>query len=56
VTSRKLEVLTQTFKRSAAEIIRQLIAQITLEDFPPRWQRAILECRASPSRRAGMDT
>jgi predicted transcriptional regulator len=56
VTSRKLEALTNTFHRSAAEIIRQLIAQVTLEDFPPRWQRAILECRASPARRDGIDT
>ena len=38
VTSRKLEALTQTFQRSAAEVIRQLIAQATPEDFPSSWQ------------------
>ena len=38
VTSRKLAMLTQTFDRSAAEVIRQLIAQATPEDFPSSWQ------------------
>jgi hypothetical protein len=38
VTSRKLEALEQTFDHSAAEIIRQLIAQATSEDFPSSWQ------------------
>jgi hypothetical protein len=38
VTSRKLEALTQTFGRSAAEIIRQLLTQATPEDFPSSWQ------------------
>jgi predicted transcriptional regulator len=45
VTSRKLEALTQTFDRSAAEIIRQLIAQSSPEDFPPSWQMAAMERR-----------
>jgi hypothetical protein len=44
-TSRKLEVLTRTFDCSAAEIIRQLIAQVTLEDFPSSWHMAAMERR-----------
>jgi predicted transcriptional regulator len=39
-TSRKLERLTQTFHRSAAEVIRQLVAQANPEDFPQSWQLA----------------
>jgi predicted transcriptional regulator len=45
VTSRKLEAFTQTFDRAAAEIIRQLIIQTTLEDFPPSWLLAARERR-----------
>jgi hypothetical protein len=37
VASRTLERLTNTFHRSAAEIIRQLIAQVALQDFPQSW-------------------
>jgi hypothetical protein len=37
-TQRKLEALMQTFGRSAAEVIRQLIAQATSEDLPSSWQ------------------
>jgi predicted transcriptional regulator len=37
-TSNKLERLTQAFGRSAAEVIRQLIAQASPVDFPPSWQ------------------
>jgi predicted HicB family RNase H-like nuclease len=44
-TSTKLEVLTQTFHRSAAEVIRQLIAQATPEDFPQNWQLQMEERR-----------
>jgi predicted transcriptional regulator len=40
-TSSKLRTLTQTFHRSAAEVIRQLIAQARPEDFPPSWQLAV---------------
>jgi predicted transcriptional regulator len=40
-TSRKLATLTQTFHRSAAEVIRQLIAQARPEDFPPSWQLTV---------------
>jgi predicted transcriptional regulator len=43
VTSQKLEALTQTFDRSAAEIMRQLIAQAAPEDFPQSWQLAVDE-------------
>ena len=39
-TSRKLARLTQTFGRSAAEVIRQLVAQANPEDFPQSWQLA----------------
>jgi predicted transcriptional regulator len=45
VTSCKLEALTQTFDRSAAEIIRQLIAQASSEDFPSTWHMAAMERR-----------
>ena len=34
-----------TFERSAAEIIRALIAQATPEDFPTNWQVALGEHR-----------
>jgi hypothetical protein len=46
-TSTKLGTLMQTFHRSAAEIIRQLIAQVTPEDFPPSWHMAAMERRPS---------
>jgi predicted transcriptional regulator len=48
VTSRKLATLTQTFDRSAAEVIRQLIAHATPEDFPQSWHLAMNE-RLAPS-------
>jgi predicted transcriptional regulator len=44
-TSSKLETLTHIFQRSAAEVIRQLIAQATPEDFPQSWHRTVEECR-----------
>ena len=44
-TSSKLEELTQTFQRSAAEVIRQLIVQAKPEEFPPNWQLAVGEHR-----------
>jgi predicted transcriptional regulator len=47
-TSAKLGTLIQTFDRSAAEIIRQLIAQARPEEFPPSWHLAVNECRAPP--------
>jgi predicted transcriptional regulator len=42
-TLTKLAALMQTFDRSAAEIIRQLIVQANVEDFPPSWQMAAEE-------------
>jgi hypothetical protein len=39
-TWRKLERLTQTFARSAAEVIRQLVTQANPEGFPQSWQLA----------------
>jgi predicted transcriptional regulator len=45
-TSRKLETLTTTFHRSAAEVIRQLVAQAHPEDFPNRWHKRAAERRA----------
>jgi hypothetical protein len=45
VTSQKLEMLTHTFGRSAAEVIRQLIAQARPEDFPESWHTAAMERR-----------
>jgi predicted transcriptional regulator len=46
VTSRKLDALCQTFHRSAAEVIRQLINQATPEDFPESWVMAANEHHA----------
>jgi hypothetical protein len=43
VTSHKLETLTHTFGRLAAEVIRQLIRRAKLEDFPPSCQLAVDE-------------
>jgi predicted HicB family RNase H-like nuclease len=39
-TSRKLAVLTTTFHRSGADVIRQLIVQATPKGFPPSWHGA----------------
>jgi predicted transcriptional regulator len=52
-TSRTLARLTHTFGRSAAEVIRQLVAQANPEDFPQSWQLAVEERRQrrSPSGR-----
>jgi hypothetical protein len=36
-TGRQLDLLMQTFERPAAEIIRHLITQATLADFPSSW-------------------
>jgi predicted transcriptional regulator len=51
-TQRELERLMQTFGRSAADVIRQLIAQATSEDFPSSWEMTAHELRtrkAQPS-------
>jgi hypothetical protein len=50
VTSQQLEVFTQTFDRSAAEIIRQLILQARPEDFPQSWRLAVEERRQPDAR------
>jgi predicted transcriptional regulator len=42
-TSHKLDALCQTFHRSAAEVIRQLIHGATPEDFPESWVMAANE-------------
>ena len=42
-TSRKLQHLVEQFAKPRAEIIRQLIAQETAEDFPPSWHLAVAE-------------
>jgi predicted transcriptional regulator len=44
-TSTELGTLMQTFDRSAAEVIRQLIAQAMPDEFPPSWQIAVNEQR-----------
>jgi predicted transcriptional regulator len=51
VTSRQLATLTQTFHRSAAEVIRQLIAQSSPEAFPPSWRMAVEERRAREAKK-----
>jgi hypothetical protein len=40
VTSMKLERLTQTVHRSAADVIRQLVMQARPQDFPHSWHLA----------------
>jgi hypothetical protein len=40
-TANPLERLTQAFGRSAAEVIRQLILQARLEEFPESWRLAV---------------
>jgi predicted transcriptional regulator len=54
-TSHKLERLTQTFHRSAADVIRQLVTQAKPEDFPWSWRLAADEHRAhqTPSANTG---
>jgi predicted transcriptional regulator len=42
-TAQKLQFLVEQVGRSRAEIIRQLIAQATSEDFPQSWHLAVDE-------------
>jgi hypothetical protein len=42
-TGRKLEMLMQAFGHSAAEVIRQLMAQARPEDFPRNWHLTVGE-------------
>jgi predicted transcriptional regulator len=55
-TQQKLEMLMQTFDRSAAEVIRQLMAQARPEDFPPSWQLAVEPHRPQDARAAYCST
>jgi hypothetical protein len=54
-TSTKLGTLMQTFDRSAAEIIRQLILQAKFQQFPKSWHRAAAERRVRLVRQRGRD-
>jgi predicted transcriptional regulator len=54
-TSIKLAILTQTFHRSAAEVIRQLVAQATPEAFPQSWHLAVEERRQREPRSGAGD-
>jgi hypothetical protein len=42
-TRERLERLSRHFKKSSAEIMRQLVAQATPEAFPPSWPLAVDE-------------
>jgi predicted transcriptional regulator len=48
-TTQKLQELVEQVGRSREEIIRQLMAQATLEAFPPSWQLAAAERQRHPS-------
>jgi hypothetical protein len=50
--SHKLQALAEHFATSRAEIIRQVIAQASPQDFPESWQMAVEECRQPEARRA----
>ena len=52
MTWEKLEDFSRHFDTSAAAIIRQLVAQATIEDFPQAWQMADDPRRAHPRREA----
>jgi predicted transcriptional regulator len=55
-TSKKLGILTRTFDRSAAEVLRHLIAQATSEDFPQRWRLVVAAHRPQDARPADRGT
>jgi predicted transcriptional regulator len=55
-TSNTLGLLTRTFARSAAEVIRHLIAQATPEDFPQSWRLAAAAHRPQDARPAHRGT
>jgi hypothetical protein len=55
-SSAKLEQLVQHFDTSAAEVIRQLIAQATPEDFPQSWRLAAAAHRPQDARPADRGT
>jgi hypothetical protein len=50
-TREMLEHLSRHFKKSSAEIIRQLIAQATPEAFPMSWRRQHTARRTRPADR-----
>jgi hypothetical protein len=53
-----LDALSTHFERSAAEIIRQLLAQATPDTFPASWHRRVAERhgeQARPGRRDAND-
>jgi hypothetical protein len=54
-STRKLEELRQTFHRSAAEVIRQLVAQARPRDFPHSWHLAVNERLGPPVHGPGTD-
>ncbi len=49
----KLQQLITQVGASKAEIIRQLLAQATPEDFPPSWHMAAIEPRPQDARPGG---
>jgi hypothetical protein len=49
-TREKLEGLPMQFDKSIAEIIRQLVAQAKLEDFPQGWPLGVRERRLRQDR------
>jgi hypothetical protein len=52
-TTRKLQEFVEHFGVSKAEVIRQLVAQATLETFPQSWPFALAERRhARPQERS----
>ena len=55
-TANKLGILIRTFDRSAAEVIRHLIAQATLEDLPQSWRLAVAAHRPQDARPADRGT
>jgi len=50
-TREKIEELSTHFDTSAAEVIRQLVAQAQTEDFPPSWPMRATERHARQARR-----
>jgi hypothetical protein len=53
-TWQKLEGLSAHFDKSIAEVVRQLVAQARLEDFPQAWQIGGGPRRAHPRRNASI--
>jgi hypothetical protein len=49
-TWEKLDALATHFERSAAEIVRQLLAQATPDTFPASWHRRVAERHGEQAR------